>query len=243
MLAGCGGGGGGSGSPAAKSSPSINPCPTQVAATFPADFPVYPGATFLSDQNCTGWSDSPSGSVLLDRHWSTSDSAQKVIAFYSAKLAGSWSVSSVTQPDAAGAGAAVHFTWKSDPFSRDDEVDYTPYSPGEIWVYIWTQQSPTAASPTPALTVVTFVKAPITAARGNNATLQVRTAPNTPCSIEVDYKSGPSTAAGLIPKTSDGAGNVSWTWKVGGNTTPGSWPITVTCGSGSAQTQINVTLE
>jgi micrococcal nuclease len=55
------------------------------------------------------------------------------------------------------------------------------------------------------------------------------------------YKNGPSGAAGLGNKVSDGAGNVSWTWKVGATTTPGSWPITVRCGDTSAQTQINVT--
>jgi hypothetical protein len=110
--------------------------------------------------------------------------------------------------------------------------------------------TPSAAPPVPspipaapAQTAVSFVNAPITAARGLNATLQVKTDPNTSCSIVVNYKSGPSTAAGLGAKTSDGAGNVSWTWKVGGNTTPGSWPITVTCGNGSAQTYITVTLE
>jgi micrococcal nuclease len=101
--------------------------------------------------------------------------------------------------------------------------------------------APAAESPPPAQTVITFLNAPLTASRGQNATLKVRTAPNTPCSIEVDYKSGPSTAAGLIPKTSDGAGNVSWTWMVGANTTPGAWPITVTCGDSSAQTHITVT--
>lgn len=101
--------------------------------------------------------------------------------------------------------------------------------------------SPTPTPPAPAQTVVTFLNAPLTVHRGSNATLQVKTAPNTSCSIEVDYKSGPSTAAGLVTKNSDGAGNVSWTWKVGANTTPGSWPITVTCGNGSGQTQINVT--
>jgi hypothetical protein len=104
--------------------------------------------------------------------------------------------------------------------------------------------SPTPAeSPSPAAqqTVVTFVNAPLTVGRGSNATLQVKTAPNTSCSIEVDYKSGPSTAAGLVVKTSDGAGNVNWTWKVGANTTPGAWPITVTCGAASAQTHITVT--
>lgn len=116
-----------------------------------------------------------------------------------------------------------------------------------------TQLSPTdtAASPTPsqaespspvaAQTVVTFVNAPLTVRRGSNATLKVKTAGNTSCSIEVDYKSGASNAAGLVTKNSDAAGNVSWTWKVGSNTTPGTWPITVTCGDGSAQTHITVT--
>jgi micrococcal nuclease len=102
--------------------------------------------------------------------------------------------------------------------------------------------TPTApASPVAAKTVVTVLNAPLTVAHGQNATLQVKTAPNTSCSIEVDYKSGPSTAAGLVPKTSDSAGNVSWTWKVGANTTPGAWPITVTCGGASGQTHITVT--
>jgi hypothetical protein len=101
--------------------------------------------------------------------------------------------------------------------------------------------SPKPTPPVPAQTVVRFVNAPLTARRGANATLRVTTAANTSCSIEVDYASGPSTAAGLGTKNSDGAGNVSWTWKVGAKTTPGSWPITVTCGSGSAQTHLAVT--
>lgn len=100
---------------------------------------------------------------------------------------------------------------------------------------------PAAKSPVPAQTAVRFLNAPLTLSRGSYATLQVKTAPNKSCSIEVDYKSGPSTAAGLGVKTSDAAGSVSWTWKVGTNTTRGSWPIIVTCGNGSAQTHINVT--
>jgi micrococcal nuclease len=106
---------------------------------------------------------------------------------------------------------------------------------------IATPSSSASAAPAPAQTVVTFLNAPLTVPHGQNATLQARTTPNTSCSIEVDYASGPSTAAGLVAKTSDGGGNVSWTWKVGTNTTRGSWPITVTCGSGSAQTHITVT--
>jgi micrococcal nuclease len=100
---------------------------------------------------------------------------------------------------------------------------------------------PAAASPAPTQAVITFVNAPLTVARGSNATLGVKTAQNTPCSIEVDYASGPSTAAGLVAKTSDAAGKVSWTWKVGANTTPGDWPITVTCGGATGRTYITVT--
>jgi hypothetical protein len=83
--------------------------------------------------------------------------------------------------------------------------------------------------------------APLSARHGQSTSLIVKTSPNTGCSIQVVYKSGPSTAQGLVPKTSDGAGNVSWTWIVGSRTAPGQWPIYVTCGSTSDQTSISVT--
>ena len=88
---------------------------------------------------------------------------------------------------------------------------------------------------------VSFVNAPLTARHGQATTLIGKTSPNTGCSIRVVYKSGPSKAQGLVAKTSDGAGNVSWTWIVGSNTTPGQWPIYVTCGSANGQTYITVT--
>jgi hypothetical protein len=103
-----------------------------------------------------------------------------------------------------------------------------------------TPKPPAKKSPAPVVTVVKFLNAPLTASRGSYVTLQVKTSANKSCSIEVVYKSGPSTAAGLGSKVSNSAGNVSWTWKVGTNTTRGSWPIYVTCGNGSAQTHINV---
>jgi len=88
---------------------------------------------------------------------------------------------------------------------------------------------------------VTFVNAPLSARHGTATTLIVKTSPATGCSIQVVYKSGPSKAQGLVAKTSDGAGSVSWTWIVGSNTTLGQWPIYVTCGSASGQTYITVT--
>jgi hypothetical protein len=95
-------------------------------------------------------------------------------------------------------------------------------------------------SPVPVQTVVRFLNAPLTVTRGSYATLQARTSPNKSCSIEVDYKSGKSSAAGLGAKASNASGNVTWTWKVGAGTTRGAWPIIVTCGNGSAETHINV---
>jgi hypothetical protein len=52
------------------------------------------------------------------------------------------------------------------------------------------------------------------------------------CSIGVEYKSGPSTARGLDPKTASVTGTVAWSWIVGSRTTPGSWPVTVSCSRG-----------
>jgi hypothetical protein len=70
---------------------------------------------------------------------------------------------------------------------------------------------------------------------GKQATIEVSTAPNASCKIVVTYDSGPSAAKGLEPKTADATGSVSWTWNVGATTTPGKWPVTVTCTSGGRQ--------
>ncbi|MBA7637999.1 hypothetical protein ES703_45648 [subsurface metagenome] len=64
--------------------------------------------------------------------------------------------------------------------------------------------------------------------KGYYATLIAQTLPNANCDITVYYKSGPSSAQGLYPKEADSKGSVSWSWKVGTRTTPGSWRIVVT---------------
>jgi hypothetical protein len=74
---------------------------------------------------------------------------------------------------------------------------------------------------------------------GAYATLTVAVSPAQSCSITVFYKSGPSRAAGLVPKR---GARISWTWKVGTRTTPGRWPIAVFCGSaGTLRTPFVVT--
>jgi micrococcal nuclease len=63
---------------------------------------------------------------------------------------------------------------------------------------------------------------------GAYATLTARVSPTATCSIRVYYKTTVSHAKGLIPLRR--GGRVSWTWKVGTRTTPGRWPIVVSCG-------------
>jgi len=64
---------------------------------------------------------------------------------------------------------------------------------------------------------------------GTDATVEAQTAPNATCTIAVEYASGASQASGLDQKTADSKGTVSWTWRVGPNTTPGKYPVTVSC--------------
>ena len=81
--------------------------------------------------------------------------------------------------------------------------------------------------------LITLISVTSPAAPFTDATLTVSTSPGANCSIVVHYKSGPSRAKGLVPKVASGSGRVSWTWRVGSNTTPGRWPIVVTCEKGA----------
>jgi hypothetical protein len=76
----------------------------------------------------------------------------------------------------------------------------------------------------PLLNIIS-VTSPVNA--GSDATLVAQTTPGAFCTITVYYKSGASTAQGLGLKTADSTGRVSWTWRVGTNTTPGDWLIVV----------------
>ncbi len=98
----------------------------------------------------------------------------------------------------------------------------------------------TPAPAPPATAGVVITQEPGAVSRGATASVGARTAPRQRCSITVRYKSGRSTAAGLVPKAANDTGNVAWRWKVGTRTTPGSWPVTITCGHTSATTSVRV---
>lgn len=105
-------------------------------------------------------------------------------------------------------------------------------------VVVGAAAAPTAQSSS-SLARLVRVTSPVS--RGDYATLTARVVPSRTCSITVYYKSGPSHAQGLYPKRPR-LGRVSWTWMVGTRTTPGRWPISVSCGSaGSFRTSFVVT--
>ena len=85
-------------------------------------------------------------------------------------------------------------------------------------------------TPTPAATPeVVNMPSAFSSAPGDTASLSAGTYPGSNCSITVNYLSGPSHAQGLSPQLADSSGQVKWSWVVGTNTTPGTWPIDVTC--------------
>jgi cytoskeletal protein RodZ len=95
-------------------------------------------------------------------------------------------------------------------------------------------------TPKPVETALTVTKAPGTVGRNSTASVTVKTAPGAECYITVTYKSGPSKAQGLGPKKADDIGVVSWSWRVGGNTTRGTWPVTITCAGKTVSTSVTV---
>lgn len=107
------------------------------------------------------------------------------------------------------------------------------------------EPDPTAEpEPTPEpVLALAFTKFTSPINRGANATAALKTKAGARCSIIVEYKSGPSTAAGLGDKTASSKGAVSWTWKVGTRTTPGSWPVTVSCFKGDLDNEITRNLK
>ena len=91
-----------------------------------------------------------------------------------------------------------------------------------------------------ATTAARLVGVTSPARRNAEAALVAHVVPTRRCTIAVLYKSGPSQATGLGPKRPV-HGYVTWKWRVGGNTTLGTWPIHVNCGSaGSFGTHFSV---
>jgi hypothetical protein len=73
---------------------------------------------------------------------------------------------------------------------------------------------------------------------GSDASLTVKVSPRARCRIQVIYDTVISSAKGLGAKS---GGTITWRWRVGSNTHPGSWPVVIDCGkSGKLKTKIRV---
>ena len=89
-----------------------------------------------------------------------------------------------------------------------------------------------------ALAAVRVTKRPGRVSHGDKASVTVVATPRARCTIGVYYSTRRSEARGLGPKT---AKTITWTWEIGSNTNPGTWPIKIDCGkSGKAQTSVTV---
>ena len=90
--------------------------------------------------------------------------------------------------------------------------------------------APTATEAPTASLSVTITSLPASVAHGANATMTAQTSPGASCNPTVTYASGTaSNSTTLVAKPSNGSGDVSWTWKVGPNTGPGTSYASVTC--------------
>lgn len=78
-----------------------------------------------------------------------------------------------------------------------------------------TEEPATKQSRSTGITIISYTDV---VGRGEYASIKIQGAPNTDYDCEVEYKSGPSEAAGLGVKRSDSKGIVSWSWKVGTRT-------------------------
>jgi micrococcal nuclease len=100
-----------------------------------------------------------------------------------------------------------------------------------------TERASPGASPGSGLTLVEVVGGP----PRSTARVVARTSPSAQCSISYRTPAGtPSTAQGLIPKTADSTGQVSWSWVIGSSTRPGIGRVTVTCDGISASAPITI---
>ena len=101
--------------------------------------------------------------------------------------------------------------------------------------------APPATQPSaPASAGVTFV-AVVGGAPGGAASVTVQTAPGAACTIGYVTPAGTqSSAQGLVPKTAERGGYVSWSWVIGSNTRPGTGSVTVTCNGVSATTALQI---
>jgi hypothetical protein len=103
--------------------------------------------------------------------------------------------------------------------------------------------SNTATSPAPTnATTARIVSVTSPVKRGSTASLVAQTDAGAACNLAVTLPSGSQSASsGLGTANADGSGRVSWSWRTGSNTTPGTAHAKVSCGSANASADFEIT--
>ena len=121
---------------------------------------------------------------------------------------------------------------------------------GETAVPAAVKPLPTKTHPTEPPDVVfdlpvKLTKRTASVARNTKASVTIKTKQGAECGIDVQYKSGSSTAAGLQPKIANAKGAITWKWLVSRDASKGRAPIVITCTlgdlSGRLDTAVKVT--
>jgi hypothetical protein len=127
----------------------------------------------------------------------------------------------------------------------DDVPDTTPQAFIDAPVETPTPEATAKPAAEPKPLPVKVSKRTSSVRRNKTASVTIKTIKGSRCSIDVEYASGSATAKGLDAKKANSSGVITWKWKVGSNTTRGTWPIEIYCTlgerAGSVSTQFKVT--
>lgn len=78
---------------------------------------------------------------------------------------------------------------------------------------------------------------------GSNASITIHTNAAAKCTISVMYNNVPSKDSGLLPKTADEYGMVTWTWTIEPTAPLGKWPVKTVCANAKYHVQLIEELE
>ncbi|MNO13029.1 hypothetical protein D3C76_26490 [compost metagenome] len=81
---------------------------------------------------------------------------------------------------------------------------------------------------------IVILEKPTPGVANHQGRIRVKIPPNASASLSIFYKSGQSTAKYLGWKQADENGYIEWEWKIGVNTTPGTWPFVIQLQDGTS---------
>lgn len=122
-------------------------------------------------------------------------------------------------------GLGLTYTWYMGKYQKNPSVD----QPAPTTSVVPKASAPTISDDARVGIAIQLLTSPI--APGSNSSISIKTNPKAACSIKIEYGEDKqlSTDSGLVPKTADEFGIVSWAWTVESSRPIGVWPVTVTC--------------